>query len=183
MSVTKLEVILSALLVLIVCEAGYYLPGFLASYVQGPDVHPAPSSTPAKVIADVRPPTYSQPARVQPTIRLSQRESRKVETMLQDPTPAEDIRVEELGEATIPLVFVDPPDGLLTSQEQVAAFDTLRQEFAESLSAFAQDPSTPEYRRRWEEAQQTFDEEFGILFGVEAYNQQQNTVMRAAMQP
>jgi hypothetical protein len=103
--------------------------------------------------------------------------------MLQDPTPAEDIREEELGEATIPLVSLDPPDGLLTSEEQVVAFDMLRHEFAESLSAFAQDPSTPEYRRRWEEAQQTFDEEFGVLFGVEAYNQQQNVVMRAAMQP
>jgi hypothetical protein len=183
MSVTKLEVILSALLVLIVCEAGYYLPGLLASYVQGPYIPPAASSTPAKVIADARPTAFSQTARVQPTIRLTQRESRKVEMMLQDPTPAEDIREEELGEATIPLVSLDPPDGLLTSEEQVVAFDMLRQEFAESLSAFAQDPSTPEYRRRWEEAQQTFDEEFGVLFGVEAYNQQQNVVMRAAMQP
>ena len=141
MSVTKLEVILSALLVLIVCGAGYYLPGFLASYVQGPYVPPVASSASPKMIADARPPTYSQPARVLPTIRLSQRESRKVEIVLQDPNPAKNTKPEELGEATIPLVFVDPPDGLLTSQEQVAAFDMLRQEFAESLSAFAQDPS------------------------------------------
>ncbi len=183
MSVTKLEVILSALLVLIVCEAGYYLPGFLASYVEGPYIPPVASSTPAKVIADIRPPAYSRTTKAQTTIQPTQRESKKVETVLQDPGPSEDTRAEEIGEATIPLVLVDPPNGLLTSQEQVAAFDMLRQEFADSLSAFAQDPSTPEYRRRWEEAQQTFDEEFGILFGVEAYNQQQNVVMSAAMQP
>jgi hypothetical protein len=106
-----------------------------------------------------------------------------VESLLQDPSPTEDTRAEERDEVAMPLVLVDPPEGLLTSQEQVAAFDMLRQQFAESLSAFAQDPSTPEYRGRWLEAQETLDEEFASLFGIEAYNQQQNAALRAAMQP
>ena len=102
--------------------------------------------------------------------------------MTQQSSPTEDGEAADLGEVTAPLALVDPPDGFLTTEDQLAAFDALRQQFVESMAAFAQDPAAPEYRRRWQEAQELLDDEFAALFGVEAYNQQQNAAIHPATQ-
>jgi hypothetical protein len=76
-------------------------------------------------------------------------------------------------EVLTPLAFVDPsPDQVLT-EEQVADFDFLRQEFVELMGGPNQDPSDPQYLLRWEYAQRRLDDEFRSFFGEEALNQQQ----------
>jgi len=115
-------------------------------------------------------------------IKSARQQSEKAETVTQQSSPAEATDAADLGEVTAPLALVDPPDGFLTTEEQLAAFNALRQQFVESLAPFAQDPVAPEYRGRWQDAQEMLDDEFAALFGVEAYNRQQNAVMAAALQ-
>jgi len=182
MTVTRLEAILCGLLVLIVCVAGFYLPGLFVSHSQDLPVHLAPPPPPARVATEVKVTPHKQIPRVRAAIKSARQQSKKAETVTQQSGPAEDSDAADLGEVTTPLALVDPPDGVLITEEQLAAFNALRQQFVESLAAFAQDPAAPEYRGRWQEAQEMLDNEFLALFGVEAYNQQQNAVMSAALQ-
>ena len=182
MTVTRLELILCGLLVLIVCVAGFYLPGVFVSHSQDLRVHLAPPPPATRVAAEAKVTPHNQISRVRAAIKSTRQQCGKAETVTQQSSPAEDSEAADLGEVTTPLVLADPPDGFLTTEDQLAAFNTLRQQFVESMTAFAQDPAAPEYRRRWQEAQEMLDDEFATLFGVEAYNQQQNAVISAALQ-
>jgi hypothetical protein len=182
MTVTKLEAILCGLLVLIVCVAGFYLPGLFVPHSQDPPVHLASPPPPARIAAGAKVTHHNQIPRVRTAIQSARQQSEKAATVTQQSSPAEDSEAADLGEVMAPLALVDPPDGVLITEEQLAAFNALRQEFVESLAAFAQDPAAPEYRGQWQEAQEMLDDEFAALFGVEAYNQQQNAVVSAALQ-
>ena len=87
-------------------------------------------------------------------------------------TPSAATDFTESGVLT-PVAFVDPsPDQGLT-EEQLANFDFLRQEFVDLVGGPNQDPSDPQYLFRWEYAQRRLDDEFRSFFGEEALNQQQ----------
>jgi len=182
MTVTKLEVILCGLLVLIVCVAGFYLPGVFVSHSQELPVHLAPPPPAARVAAGAKVTPHSQIPRVRAAIKSARPQTEKSETLTQQSSPTEDSEAADLGKVQTPLALVDPPDGFLTTEDQLDAFNALRQQFVESMAAFAQDPAAPEYRRRWQEAQELLDDEFAALFGVEAYNQQQNAAIHPATQ-
>jgi hypothetical protein len=86
----------------------------------------------------------------------------------------------EEGDATIPVAFVDPSSELMANDGQAAALNAMRQEFVELMAEGDQDPASPEYRHRWQEAQQRLDQEFMTSFGQEAYNQQLSEAVRKA---
>lgn len=111
-------------------------------------------------------------------------------TLLLDQAPSvtntgssEENKITEEGDAAVPLAFVDPAAELTSGDEQLAELDYLRQEFVELVGGPNQDPATPEYRRRWDDAQRQIDEQFASFFGSEAFNEQQGKAVRYAGQP
>ena len=77
-------------------------------------------------------------------------------------------------EVITPIALSEPPEGLLTTEDQVAAFDNLGQQFVEAMTATAQNAASPDDRCWWQEEQELLDDQFAALFGVEAFSQQQS---------
>ena len=101
---------------------------------------------------------------------------------VRDPASSEESDAAAEGEAAIPVAFVDLSPELSPGEGQPAEIDFLRQQFVELMGGSDQDPASPEYRRRWDEAQRQIDEEFMAFFGQEAFNAQQVKAVRAAGQ-
>ena len=88
----------------------------------------------------------------------------------------------EESDVTVPLAFLDTPE-LTATEAQVTEFDTLRQQFVDLMGGPDQDPSSPDYHRRWEDAQRQLDDQFMAFFGLEAFNQQQLQAVRNSRNP
>jgi hypothetical protein len=93
-------------------------------------------------------------------------------------SPAEGSVMED-DEVAIPVAFFDPPPELTERDEQLAEFDSMRQQFIEAMGGPNRDPATPDYRRHWQEAQRLIDEQFSAFFGTDAFSRQQIRAIRA----
>jgi hypothetical protein len=84
------------------------------------------------------------------------------------PNPQRDVRV------SAPLAFqtVDP-NALKVSDEQQQVLAQIRQNFVAALGGDNQDPSTPQYLNRWQNAQRQSDEEMRAMLGGQAFLQYQ----------
>jgi hypothetical protein len=80
-----------------------------------------------------------------------------------------------------PVAFAEASPDPEASAEEIAEINALRQEFIEEIGGYDQDPSDPEYRKRWQVAQQFLDEQLRTELGEEVFNRLQNE--RANSQP
>lgn len=74
-------------------------------------------------------------------------------------------------DVAIPLAYTTPDDGTTPSQQ--AALGRLRNDFANSINSLGADPSSPEYKRVWQQEQEMNDSRFEQQFGTEAFIQAQ----------
>jgi hypothetical protein len=75
---------------------------------------------------------------------------------------------------TQPLVFAEDSPSPNLSPEVVVEIASLRRQFIDEIGGYDQDPSDPEYARRWEEARQLLDEQLRTQLGEETFNTLQN---------
>lgn len=71
--------------------------------------------------------------------------------------------------AEMPAVFHEITPEMELSAEDVKAWEELAEQFTEALEGGEGDPSTPEYRKRWEEALSESDRLFKLYFGERAF--------------
>lgn len=72
------------------------------------------------------------------------------------------------NEAVVPLALASAP-GLKFQDEQLSVLENVRAEFIKSIGGLDQNPSDPEYLRRWVQAQAHADERIRTLLGAEVY--------------
>ncbi len=77
-----------------------------------------------------------------------------------------------------PASLLDPSPDLKFTPQQLAQLESLRQEFVNDVGGTNQDPNDPAYLQRWREAQPANDGRFKMLFGWQAFVQQQLSAMR-----
>jgi hypothetical protein len=82
-----------------------------------------------------------------------------------------------------PLALLDSETLSGLSEEQVTALNNLRQDFVTAIGGVNQDPTSPEYFKRWEAARAEIDERFSAQFGQDAYNQLSIQAFREAQGP
>ncbi len=75
--------------------------------------------------------------------------------------------------APLPLALVEQHQDLHLTEDQVVAWEHLRQRFLATLGKANQDPSDPKYLETWEKARSDFDQQFKALFGTAALQMQQ----------
>jgi len=88
--------------------------------------------------------------------------------------------LEETEAAVRPLAFYDPPAEANWTDEQNQTLINLREEFAAAVGGWNRNPSDPDYRELWLQAQPMIDEQFEAIFGVEALTEQQNQAIHQA---
>ena len=174
--VTQLEVALSGLLLVLLFLVCHKLsaalnskPGFRATANRS-----LPSSSPNVVNL----PEVESSSTPFSTIKTN----RRIESAFDETKSDAPVYSTDTTEVITPIALSEPPEGLLTTEDQAAAFDNLGQQFVEAMTATAQNPASPEYRRRWQEEQELLDDQFAALFGVEAFSQQQSAAILAATQ-
>ncbi len=75
----------------------------------------------------------------------------------------------ELKPSRLPAVLVPPsPEGEMTDL-QAAEWNNLEEKFVADIGGPNQSPSDPEYRARWQTAQDISDAMFRLKFGTEAF--------------
>lgn len=79
---------------------------------------------------------------------------------------------DEVETVVRPLAFYHPRLEANWTDDQLQRLDNLRNEFAEALGGWNQNPWDPRYRELWIQAQPLIDEQFEAIFGVEAFNDQ-----------
>jgi hypothetical protein len=174
--VTKLEVTLSALLLVLLFLVGHKLSATLHA-------KPGLRATASRSLPSPSPNVANLPEVESSSPPISTiKANRRIESSSDEAKSDAEVYSTDTTEVITPIALAEPPEGLLTTEDQVAAFDNLRQQFLEAVTATAQDPASPEYRRRWQEEQELLDDQFAALFGVEAFNQQQNAAASAATQ-
>src|ERR1700726_3043710 len=87
---------------------------------------------------------------------------------------------EEADPVVKPLAFYNPPAEANWTEDQYQRLANLREEFAAALGGWNRNPSDPDYRALWMEAQPIIDEQFEAIFGVEAFTEQQNQAVHQA---
>ncbi len=80
----------------------------------------------------------------------------------------------------LPVVLLDSDSKLFADPARAAKFQSMRQEFAQTIGV-NQDPSDPEYLRRWNEARTAFDAQFQAVFGTEEFQKLQTRAVREGM--
>jgi hypothetical protein len=87
--------------------------------------------------------------------------------------PTTDIMAPE-GVVQIPAAFSDPgpSERPLSAHEQQQVAD-IQEQFAEAVDTAAKNPSSPDYKKVWQDAQWLADQRFKALFGYQAYLQRQ----------
>jgi hypothetical protein len=88
--------------------------------------------------------------------------------------------LEETEAVVRPLAFYNPPTEANWSDDQYQRLSNLREEFAAALGGWNRNPSDPDYRDLWLQAQPIIDEQFETIFGVEAFTDQQNQAVHQA---
>jgi hypothetical protein len=174
--VTKLEVALSGLLLVLLFLVGHKLSATL---------HPKAGirATVSRSLPSPSPNVANLPEVESGSTPISTiKANRRIESSSGEAKSDAEVYSTDTTEVITPIALAEPPEGLLTTEDQVAAFDNLRQQFLEAMTATAQDPASPEYRRRWQEEQELLDDQFAALFGVEAFSQQQSAAILAATQ-
>ncbi len=74
------------------------------------------------------------------------------------------------GKAPImPAVMASTPPATLRDETHLAEWEKLRNDFVQAIGGPNQDPSNPDYRQRWIEAQSQADQRFRFLYGDYAY--------------
>ena len=73
----------------------------------------------------------------------------------------------------VPFALLDPAPSTISSPEQVAALDKLREGFASAVGGPKQDPASKAYRDNWKAAQPSADQRYRQWFGDQAYAAQQ----------
>ena len=79
-----------------------------------------------------------------------------------------------------PLAFYNPPAEANWTEDRYQRLSNLREEFAAALGGWNRNPSDPDYRALWMQAQPIIDEQFETIFGVEAFTDQQNQAVHQA---
>ncbi len=121
-----------------------------------------------------------------PTLRTSARESGQARNneiappAFQSETGKHTSEVAAEPQISMPLVFLDHIPNMNWNDQQISAFDSLRNEFLSDLSQTSQSPTDPAYLNRWLEEQPKLDERFRAWFGDEAFNQFQIQANNAA---
>jgi hypothetical protein len=105
-------------------------------------------------------PTPSRTSSVQ--TKAQSEESSQATQIVSEPAP------------TQPLVFAEDSPSPNLSPEVVGEIASLRRQFVEEIGGYDQDPSDPEYARRWEEARQLLDEQLRTQLGEETFDTLQN---------
>lgn len=132
--------------------------------------------------------------RQQPTARsLEPQVTGTTARVASDSLPATDLNASSMAEdggeqenetlgtvVSDPIAMTDPlPDEDL-SEQQVNQLAFMREQFVELLGGTDQDPTQPQYLKRWEQAQKLLDDEFRSFFGEEMFNRQQLLSVAAA---
>jgi hypothetical protein len=71
--------------------------------------------------------------------------------------------------ALIPSILVPPDPGVPLSDLQAAGWQKIEQDFVEQIGGPTQSPQDPEYRARWQSAQEISDAMFRQKFGIQAF--------------
>jgi hypothetical protein len=82
--------------------------------------------------------------------------------------------------ASIPLALSDPSPSSKLNDQQVAGWNKLRQDFADSLAGSNQNPNDPNNQSNWRAAQEANDQLFMQKFGWQAFVQQQLEALHQA---
>lgn len=83
---------------------------------------------------------------------------------------------------TAPLVFLEPDPSWGLSETQMTQWNQITDGFAQALGGTEQDPKSPAYHERWQEAQAQADRQLKTLFGAKKVAQWQME-SRAQMPP
>ena len=78
-----------------------------------------------------------------------------------------------VGAAQLPSALAPQDPSLQSNDRQAAALQQIQQQFAAAMAGGNQDPSSPEYLQRWQQAQWQSDQLYLQQFGSDAYNLQQ----------
>lgn len=82
--------------------------------------------------------------------------------------------------AQTPAAFLVKNSTLEPTPTQAAAIDQMKNDFSNAVQASGQNPSSPEYRLRWNQAQIDSNEQFSSLFGGDRFIQTQQEAVQAA---
>ena len=94
--------------------------------------------------------------------------------------PISDIVSGAEGQVLMPAVMADALPATVKTEEQAAEWGRLRDNFVDAVSGTHADPASPQYRRRWVQAESEADQRFRFLFGDTAYVQHQMQAQREA---
>jgi hypothetical protein len=84
-----------------------------------------------------------------------------------DPAPGQSA----VEQPSLPLFYLKPDATVVgTDEAKLNAWKNLQQRFTASVGGQFQNPYDPEYRKRWESAQNDLDEAFHSQFGDDAFN-------------
>jgi hypothetical protein len=117
----------------------------------------------------------NEPAITPSTVRTAQRDGSVSKTPIQ---PL--LEETEADPVVKPLAFYNPPAEANWTEDQYQRLANLREEFAAALGGWKRNPSDPDYRALWMQAQPIIDEQFEAIFGVEAFTEQQNQATHQA---
>ena len=73
----------------------------------------------------------------------------------------------------MPAVMADAMPATVKTEEQAAAWAQLRDDFVKAIGGENQNPASPQYRKRWVQAESEADQRFRLMFGDNAYVQHQ----------
>ena len=72
-----------------------------------------------------------------------------------------------------PAVLASEMPATVKTEEQAAEREKLRNDFVQAIGGENQDPASPDYRKRWVQAQSEADQRYRLLFGDNAFVQHQ----------
>ena len=80
----------------------------------------------------------------------------------------------------MPAVMANALPATVRTEEQAAAWEKLRNDFVNAIGGENQDPASPQYRRRWVQAESESDQRFRLIYGDTVFVQHQMQAQREA---
>jgi hypothetical protein len=92
---------------------------------------------------------------------------------------SEQVDASQGSPARLPAALAPPDPNWQLNDQQTAAWQQIQNQFAASMAGGNQDPSSPEYLKKWQTAQWQADQFFKTMFGAAAYNAQSQAAAAA----